>query len=66
VKDPKKGEAIVLLTEEEGADRLELARFLKSRNASDLMAPSKVIVGTIPLLGTGKVDFTQVGRLLAA
>jgi acyl-[acyl-carrier-protein]-phospholipid O-acyltransferase/long-chain-fatty-acid--[acyl-carrier-protein] ligase len=66
VKDPKKGEAIVLLTEEEGADRLELARFLKSRNASDLMAPTKIVVGKIPLLGTGKVDFSEVGRQLAA
>ncbi len=63
--DARKGERIVLITQREGASRGEFASFAKKRGASDLVVPAEVAtVATIPLLGSGKVDFAGVKRLI--
>ena len=63
--DPRKGERIVLLTDREDADRKDLQDFARAQGASDLMVPAEVIVGEVPLLGSGKVDYARVARALA-
>ena len=63
--DPRKGERLVLLTEKRGATRAEFLAYAKQRGAADLMVPADVlVVESLPLLGSGKVDFVGVGRLL--
>ena len=68
--DPKKGERLVLLTEQKDATRPEFQRFAKSKGAAELMLPAEVlVVPAIPVLGSGKLDFVGVStmaRMLAA
>ena len=63
--DARKGERVVLVTQHPGATRGEFATFAKAHGASDLMVPAEVVtIPTIPLLGTGKLDFAGVKRLV--
>jgi acyl-[acyl-carrier-protein]-phospholipid O-acyltransferase/long-chain-fatty-acid--[acyl-carrier-protein] ligase len=65
--DARKGERLVLVTTKPGATRAEIQAFLKSRGASELMAPAEVIVvATMPLLGTGKTDYVALNKLVRA
>lgn len=64
--DPKKGERLVMLTNHEGATRSEFMAFAKQKGAMDMMIPSDVRVGAVPVLGSGKIDFTAARTLLAA
>ena len=66
VPDSRKGERIVLVTQQKGASRGDFANFAKSKGASDLMVPAEVrTIAAVPLLGSGKVDFTAVKDLVA-
>ncbi|MEE4210260.1 MAG: AMP-binding protein [Parvularcula sp.] len=61
--DPKKGEQIVLLTEEENPDRSELLSWAQTHGVPELAVPKRVLhVEDIPLLGTGKVDYMTLQR----
>jgi acyl-[acyl-carrier-protein]-phospholipid O-acyltransferase/long-chain-fatty-acid--[acyl-carrier-protein] ligase len=63
--DARKGERIVLVTQHKGATRSDFSTFAKSEGASDLMVPGEVVVvQTIPLLGSGKLDFAAVKDLV--
>ena len=63
--DARKGERLVMITEKAGASRAAFMAFAKSRGASDLMVPTEVVtVEKAPLLGSGKVDFAAVSRLV--
>lgn len=62
--DPRKGERLVLLTEKEGATRDGFAAFAKSRGLPELAIPSEFIVGKVPVLGAGKIDFVGAAKLL--
>ncbi len=63
--DPRKGERLVLLTQQKGATRSEFQGFAKSKGASDLMVPAEVVVmEKIPVLGTGKIDMVGVAKLV--
>jgi acyl-[acyl-carrier-protein]-phospholipid O-acyltransferase / long-chain-fatty-acid--[acyl-carrier-protein] ligase len=62
--DTRKGERIVLLTEQADAARAELLTYAKSMGAADSMIPSEVIVvEEIPLLGSGKTDIVAASKL---
>ena len=64
IPDPRKGERIILLTEQTDADRAMLLAFARERGATELMVPAEVrIVEQVPLLGSGKVDFVAVQRM---
>jgi acyl-[acyl-carrier-protein]-phospholipid O-acyltransferase / long-chain-fatty-acid--[acyl-carrier-protein] ligase len=64
--DPRRGERLVLVTEKEGATRAAFQAYTKPRGASDLMMPAEVIVvGKLPVLGSGKADLVSVARLVA-
>ena len=64
VPDPRKGERLVLFTQEKGATRAAFQSFAKVRGASDVAIPAEVVVlDAIPMLGTGKVDQVSVVKL---
>ena len=63
--DPRKGERIVLVTQHRGATRGDFSAFAKSKGASDLMVPAEVVtVEDVPVLGSGKLDFAGVKKLV--
>ncbi|WP_420336915.1 acyl-[ACP]--phospholipid O-acyltransferase [Roseibium sp.] len=65
VKDPRKGEKLVLITDCTEATRDDFLKAAKARGAQDLMIPAEVrTVDKVPLLGTGKIDFAGVTRLV--
>ncbi|ESY93807.1 acyl-[ACP]--phospholipid O-acyltransferase [Mesorhizobium sp. LNHC229A00] len=65
VPDPRKGEKLVLVTEAEKATRAEFLAFAKPSGAMDLMVPAEVrVVAHVPVLGSGKIDFVGVTRLV--
>jgi len=67
VPDARKGERIILVTDQKDADRDAFIAFARSRGANDLMIPSEVlVVPALPLLGSGKTDFAALGRLVEA
>jgi acyl-[acyl-carrier-protein]-phospholipid O-acyltransferase/long-chain-fatty-acid--[acyl-carrier-protein] ligase len=64
VPDPRKGERIILLTEQPDADRSALLAHARARGATELMVPAEVrVVQAVPVLGTGKIDFVGVQRM---
>jgi acyl-[acyl-carrier-protein]-phospholipid O-acyltransferase/long-chain-fatty-acid--[acyl-carrier-protein] ligase len=65
VPDLRKGERLILLTEQKNATRGEFHSFAKTKHASDLMIPVDVwVVEKLPMLGSGKVDIVAVGKLV--
>ena len=65
VPDPRKSERMVLVTQKAGATRAAFQAFARSKGASEMMAPSEVVVvDRLPLLGSGKVDYSGVTALL--
>jgi acyl-[acyl-carrier-protein]-phospholipid O-acyltransferase / long-chain-fatty-acid--[acyl-carrier-protein] ligase len=63
--DPKKGERLVLVTEQRDANRADFMSFAKAKGASELMLPAEVVViDKVPILGSGKLDFAGVARLV--
>ncbi len=64
VPDARKGERLVLFTQEKGATRPAYQSFAKERGASDVAIPAEVVVlDAIPMLGSGKVDQVSVVKL---
>jgi acyl-[acyl-carrier-protein]-phospholipid O-acyltransferase/long-chain-fatty-acid--[acyl-carrier-protein] ligase len=65
--DGRKGERLMLVTTHEGADMALLLTDARSRGVPELMVPRHVMkVGRLPLLGSGKVDYPAVARLVEA
>jgi len=63
--DPRKGERVVLVTQQKDATRGEFQIFAKSKGASDLMVPAELmIVEALPLLGSGKLDFPAIDAMV--
>jgi acyl-[acyl-carrier-protein]-phospholipid O-acyltransferase / long-chain-fatty-acid--[acyl-carrier-protein] ligase len=66
VKDPRKGEKLILVTECPQASRTDFIDVAKARGAQDLMIPAEVrVVDKVPVLGSGKLDFVGVASLVA-
>ena len=67
VPDPRKGEALLLVTTRQNADGREVLAAARARMIPEIMVPRAVLcVPSIPLLGTGKVDYPAVQRLVGA
>ncbi|MBB4039947.1 acyl-[acyl-carrier-protein]-phospholipid O-acyltransferase/long-chain-fatty-acid--[acyl-carrier-protein] ligase [Microvirga flocculans] len=65
--DTRKGEQIVLITEKADADRDELLAYAKAQGFPELWVPRSIFVSTIPVLGSGKIDYgtaVEVARRL--
>ena len=64
VPDPKRGEQIVLITEHPEPSRPELMRWAQTHGVPEISVPKKIIsVKTVPILGTGKLDYVSVTKL---
>jgi acyl-[acyl-carrier-protein]-phospholipid O-acyltransferase/long-chain-fatty-acid--[acyl-carrier-protein] ligase len=62
--DLRKGERLVLLTNQSGAMREHLLRHAKAKGASELMVPADVvIVDKLPMLASGKPDYVAALEL---
>ena len=65
VPDARKGEQLVLVTDKPDADRDDLLSYAKDQGIAELMVPKAIhVVGEIPVLGTGKVDYVGIKALL--
>ena len=65
--DPKKGERLVLVTDQFDAEAAHLLAHAQTLGASELAAPRKVVkVAEIPVLGTGKTDYVAIRRMVEA
>jgi acyl-[acyl-carrier-protein]-phospholipid O-acyltransferase/long-chain-fatty-acid--[acyl-carrier-protein] ligase len=65
VPDPRKGERLILLTQQKAATRSDFQSFARAKHAADLMIPAEVwVLDKLPVLGTGKVDIMAVGKLV--
>ena len=63
--DPRKGERIVLVTQQKDATRADFQIYAKSKGAADLMIPAEIlVVDAVPLLGSGKLDFAAVTKMV--
>jgi acyl-[acyl-carrier-protein]-phospholipid O-acyltransferase/long-chain-fatty-acid--[acyl-carrier-protein] ligase len=62
--DARKGERLALLTTDAGCTREAFSQFARRKGATELMVPADVlVVGKIPLLGSGKPDYTAALEL---
>ena len=68
VPDKRRGERIVLVTTaEDGRAANALRQFGKKAGAAELMVPGDIVkVPKMPLLGTGKTDYTSARRIAMA
>jgi acyl-[acyl-carrier-protein]-phospholipid O-acyltransferase/long-chain-fatty-acid--[acyl-carrier-protein] ligase len=66
IPDEKKGEQLVLVTENKEAQKQEITEYVRSQGLSELGLPKKIIyVDKIPLLGTGKIDYVTTQEIVA-
>jgi acyl-[acyl-carrier-protein]-phospholipid O-acyltransferase/long-chain-fatty-acid--[acyl-carrier-protein] ligase len=62
--DPKKGEQLVLVTEKPDGDRKALLKEAQAQGFPELWIPRAILVTqAIPVLGSGKVDYTATRDL---
>ncbi len=63
VPDARRGERLILVTQQKNATRADFQAFARSQHASDFMVPSDVwTVDKLPMLGSGKVDTLSVAE----
>jgi acyl-[acyl-carrier-protein]-phospholipid O-acyltransferase/long-chain-fatty-acid--[acyl-carrier-protein] ligase len=61
--DERKGEQIVLYTDKAGAQQSEMINYFKQRGLAEIYLPRKInIVTELPLLGSGKTDYTRLKK----
>jgi acyl-[acyl-carrier-protein]-phospholipid O-acyltransferase/long-chain-fatty-acid--[acyl-carrier-protein] ligase len=64
VADARKGEHIVLVTQQTDADRRQFLQSAQRLGHSELHVPKRfLVVEALPLLGTGKLDYRQVAAI---
>ncbi len=65
--DPKKGERLILVTDQRSAEPGPLLAHAQKIGAPELAVPRKIIrVPEIPVLGTGKTDYVALQRIVEA
>lgn len=65
VSDKKKGEQLVLVTTKKDAIRSDISSFAKNNGISELSVPREIkVVDELPLLGTGKIDYVGLNKLV--
>ncbi len=65
IPDEKKGEQLVLVTTQQGADKADIIQYAKANGITELSVPKMIhFVEKMPLLGSGKVDYAGVSALI--
>lgn len=63
VYDERKGEKIILITENKTADRKRLQEVARENQIGELFIPREImIVNKLPVLGTGKIDYMTLQK----
>jgi len=57
IPDERKGEVLILVSEDKSIKRNTLLQFAKEQGVAELFVPSKIIYAQIPVLGSGKVNY---------
>jgi acyl-[acyl-carrier-protein]-phospholipid O-acyltransferase/long-chain-fatty-acid--[acyl-carrier-protein] ligase len=66
IPDEKKGEQLILLTENKEAQRQEITEYVRNQGLSELGLPKKIIyVDQVPILGSGKIDYVTAQEIVA-
>lgn len=64
IPDDRKGEQILLLTENKNAQRAELLSQAKSDGVGEISVPRQIkCINKMPVLGTGKIDYVSAAKL---
>jgi acyl-[acyl-carrier-protein]-phospholipid O-acyltransferase/long-chain-fatty-acid--[acyl-carrier-protein] ligase len=64
IADDKKGERLVLITDNNDADMTRLAKWAKDNGTPALAIPKKVLkVQAVPVLGSGKTDYVTLQKM---
>src|SRR5688572_17697818 len=64
VPDAKRGEQLVLVTEQRDATRAALAAAARDGGLPEIFVPRAIVpVASVPILGTGKIDYVSVAQL---
>jgi len=62
--DARKGEQIVLFTDFSGMTREKITDVIQAHRLPEIMIPRKIVIlGEIPLLGTGKADYVRLNEM---
>ena len=65
VPDARKGERLILVTQQKGATRSEFQVLIRTKHASELMLPTEVwVADKLPLLGSGKIDMVALAKIV--
>lgn len=65
IEDGRKGERIVLVTDQENATRPQMLAYAKTEGVPELWVPKAImVVDAIPVLGSGKADYAGALRLV--
>jgi len=64
VKDEKKGEQLVLVVPDKGKTLAEFKEYAKKNGLADIASPRKLVVAEIPLLGSGKIDYPKLQKIV--
>jgi acyl-[acyl-carrier-protein]-phospholipid O-acyltransferase/long-chain-fatty-acid--[acyl-carrier-protein] ligase len=64
VPDAKRGEQLVLITDQADASRGPLAAAAREAGLPEIFTPRAIApVAKVPILGTGKIDYVSVGKM---
>jgi acyl-[acyl-carrier-protein]-phospholipid O-acyltransferase/long-chain-fatty-acid--[acyl-carrier-protein] ligase len=64
--DSKKGEQLILVTTCPSASRDQVIHYAKQQQLGEICIPKKIIIlAKMPLLGTGKLDYTEIKQTLS-
>jgi len=67
IPDPKRGEQIILVTDHPNPKRDELMRWAQTHGVPEISVPKKIVkVESLPVLGTGKLDYVAVTEMAKA
>ena len=67
IPDPRKGERLVLFTDQAGAEPSVLVACARAYGAPELAVPKRIVVlPAVPVLGSGKTDYVSVQKLAEA
>jgi acyl-[acyl-carrier-protein]-phospholipid O-acyltransferase/long-chain-fatty-acid--[acyl-carrier-protein] ligase len=66
ISDAKKGEALVLVTNNAYAKREEISAYAKEHGIAELSVPRNIkVIDAIPVLGTGKTDYVTIQKMVS-
>ncbi|EJF91092.1 acyl-[ACP]--phospholipid O-acyltransferase [Bartonella tamiae] len=63
IHDERKGERLILISEDESLSRAPLLKYARENGVAEINIPSKFIHASLPLLGTGKIDYVTLKKI---